>query len=211
LRSKSAGKEESEQEIHSLLRASFGQDNIQKDPKVDGKRADFLVKDIGVYIEVFSIKDITSDLREETPDSKNITLVRLDEKKIDKILDRIASKILKECEQLPDGKPNVLVAKSEGIFISPDDIIDTLAGKPFVQISKETMNVEKNFTRPLFRTESELKYVLEKVSAVIAYEAVCQHGKLRGILGDNASNAVVPLVGKTSSLFSSLLCKDCRF
>lgn len=208
LRGKSGGKEKSEREIYNLLVATFGQNNVQRDPKVNNKKADFLVKGIDVYIEVFSIKDITSDLREETPCSKNVTLFELDEKSINKTLDRIASKILHECEQLPDSKLNVLIAKGEGISISSDDIIDTLIGRPFLTINRKTLNTEKKLTPPFFRTESELQNALAKISAVIAYDAVCKHGKLIGILGDNKHNARIPLDPKAFSTISSLMCKD---
>lgn len=207
---KSASKEKSEEEIYGLLEETFGQDNIEKDPKINSNKADFLVKGTGVYVEVFSIKDITSDLREETPYSKNVTLINLKEKAEDKILDRIASKILHECEQLPKGKPNVLVAKTEGIFVSPDGVIDALIGKPFLLIDKTTMNTEKKHEPPLFRTEDELMNVLNRISVVIAYDNICPHGKLCGVLGNNQNNAEIPLDEKIHSIFQTMLCKECQ-
>jgi len=210
MKSKDASKEKSEQEICGLLERSFGQNNIEKDPKINSNKADFLVKETDVYVEVFSIKDITSDLREETPHTKNVILINLKEKAEDKILDRIASKILHECEQLPKGKPNVLVAKTEGIFVSPDDVIDALIGKPFLLIDKATMNTEKKHEPPLFRTEDELMNVLNRISVVIAYDNICPHGKLCGVLGNNQNNAKIPLDEKIRSVFQAMLCEKCQ-
>lgn len=209
MKSKSASKEKSEREIYSLLERAFGQDNIEKDPKINSNKADFLVKGTGVYVEVFSIKDITSDLREETPYSKNVILIDLKEKAEDKILDRIASKTLRECEQLPKGKPNILVAKTEGIFVSPDDVIDVLIGKPFLLIDKTTMNTEKKHEPPLVRTEDELMNVLNRISVVIAYDNICPHGNLCGMLGNNQNNAEIPLDEKIRSFFQAMLCEKC--
>jgi len=209
MKSKSASKEKSELEIYGLLERAFGRDNIEKDPKINSSKADFLVKGAGVYVEVFSIKDITSDLREETPYTKTVKLIDLKEKAEDKILDRIASKILHECEQLPKGKPNVLVAKTEGIFVSPDDVIDALIGKPFLLINKTTLNTEKKREPPLFRTEDELMNILNRISVVIAYDNVCSHGKLCGVLGNNQNNAEIPLAKKVHSVFQAMLCEKC--
>jgi hypothetical protein len=209
VKSKYASKEKSEEEIYGLLEEAFGRNNIEKDPKIDSNKADFLVKGRGVYVEVFSIKDITSDLREETPYSKNVTLIDLKQKAEDKILDRIASKILHECEQLPKEKPNV-VAKTEGIFVSPDDVIDALIGKPFLLIDKTTMNTEKKHEPPLFRTEDELMNALNRISVVIAYDNICPHGKLCGVLGNNQNNAEIPLDEKIRSVFQAMLCEKCQ-
>lgn len=209
MKSKYASKEKSEEEIYGLLEEAFGRNNIEKDPKIDSNKADFLVKGRGVYVEVFSIKDITSDLREETPYSKNVTLIDLKQKAEDKILDRIASKILHECEQLPKEKPNV-VAKTEGIFVSPDDVIDALIGKPFLLIDKTTMNTEKKHEPPLFRTEDELMNALNRISVVIAYDNICPHGKLCGVLGNNQNNAEIPLDEKIRSVFQAMLCEKCQ-
>lgn len=208
---KSASKEKSEEEVCGLLEQAFGHDNIEKDPKINSNKADFLAKGTDVYVEVFSIKDITSDLREEKPYSKTVTLIDLKEKAEDKILGRIASKILHECEQLPKGKPNVLVAKTEGIFVSPDDVIDALIGKPLLLIDKTTMNTEKKHKPPpLFRTEDELMSVLNKISVVIAYDNICPHGKLCGALGNNQNNAEIRLDEKIRSVFQAMLCEECQ-
>jgi len=205
-----ASKEKSEEEICSLLEETFGRGSIERDPKIDGNKADFLVKGTGVYVEVFSIKDITSDLGEEISHSKNVMLIDLKEKAEDKILDRIASKILHECGQLPKGKPNVLVAKTEGIFVSPDDVIDAFIGKPFLLINKTTMNTEEKHEPPLFRTEDELMNALNKISVVIAYDNICRHGKLCGLLGNNQNNAEIPLDEKILSGFRVMLCEECQ-
>jgi len=209
MKSKSTWKEKSEKEVRYFLELAFGAENIGHDPKVNSKKADFLVKGINVYIEVHAVKDITGDLREETPRSKGVTLLRLKKNSEKKILDRIANKILHECEQLPDGTPNVLFTKTEGIFVSPDDVIDALIGRPFLIVHKATMNATEQREQIGFRTDEELNYVLEKISAVIAYEQVCEHGKLRGIIGNNKNNAKVPLDDKTYRIFSAMLCEKC--
>lgn len=209
MKTKSA-KEKSEEEVEHFLKRAFGEKNIEHDPKVNGKKADFLIKRLNVYIEVHAIKDITADLRIETRVSNNVKLLDLKENGENKILDRIANKILHECSQLPDGKPNVLFTKTEGIFVSPDNIIDALIGRPFLLVDKANMNTEEKRETPAFRTEEELKSVLEKISAVLAYENVCQHGKLNGIIGNNENNSKVPLDCKTYGQFLDMLCTACK-
>ena len=60
-----------------------------------------------------------------------------------------------------------------------------------------------------FRTYEELQEVLRKISAVLAYEAICQHGKLLGILGNNKNNAEVPFDDETLAIFKNFLCDKC--
>lgn len=125
-------------------------------------------------------------------------------------MDRIVSKILHECEQLPDGKPSVLVAETEGIFVSPYDIMDPFIGRPYLYINPATMNTKEAHEPPPFRTEEELENALHKISAVIAYEEICPHGKLHGIFGNNKNNAKIPLDEKTCSVFLEMMCEESR-
>jgi len=138
-----------------------------------------------------------------------IKSVELKENSDDKILDRIANKILHECEQLPDGKQNILVTKTEGIFVSSDDIIDAIIGKPSLVINKSTMATIEKRGKAAFRTENDLMAVIQKISAIIAYEHVCQHGKLKGIFGNNTNNAKVPLKKEIQTIFNDFLCDKC--
>lgn len=209
MKSKPAWKEKSETEVQYFLEQAFGADNIDHDPKVNGKKADFLVRVFDVFIEVHALKDITRDLRLETPLSKGVLSVELKEKSENEILDRIANKILHECEQLPDEKRNILVTKTEGIFISPDDVIDAIIGIPSLIINKSTLETTEKRGQIGFRTDEDLKLVLEKISAVIAYERVCEHGKLKGIFGNNSNNAKVPLGEKILGIFKDFLCNKC--
>ena len=52
--------------------------------------------------------------------------------------------------------------------------------------------------RPLlFRTENELMNVLNRISVVIAYDNICPHGRLCGVLGNNQNNADSSRQGNT--------------
>ena len=223
LSDKSVGSEESEQEVGRLLKATFGKENVAEHREVNGKKPDFRVKvnNECVYVEVRAIKEIAESLTEfypakDTDTSDNFrrifhngTNFSLDAENRNILLDKIRGKILKECEQLPDGKQNVLILKGEGFLISPDKIIDVIAER-IPQITMTTMNVESKVTSH-FRTKDEARESLAKISAIIAYTEVCQHGKLRGIFGNNERNARIALTKNTLSRFSSLRCKYCAY
>ena len=207
LRTKSA-KEQSEEEICSLLEGFFGTKDIEHDPKVNTKKADFLVKSLDTFIEVHAVKDIVSDLIVVVERTKNVKQVFLKPEGEAIIRDRIRGKILHECTQLPEGKTNLLITKTEGYLISPDDVIDTLIGKPHLVVDKN-MKTQVGHGSHAFRTEEELQEVLQKVSAVLAYERVCEHGKLQGILGNNKNNSKVPFSDCVMAIFQSFLCDKC--
>jgi hypothetical protein len=209
----------SEQEVSRLLRETFGKENVARHRKVNGKKPDFQVKvnNEDVYVEVRTIKDIANKLTKfsptkDTPDNlrkilHNGTNFRLDAENRNILLDKIRGKILEKCEQLPDGKQNVLILKGEGFLVSPDKIIDAIAER-IPQIDKTTMNVETKIVSH-FRTEDEAREALKKISAIIVYKEVCQHGKLRGIFGNNEKNAEIPLTEMSYRKFSSLRCNHC--
>jgi hypothetical protein len=200
--------ETSEEEVYCSLEKVFGAKDLERDPKVNGNKADFLVKSIDTYIEVHAIKDIARDLIEVVSQTKNVTLVELKNKGEDKIRDRIAGKILHECTQLPYGKANLLFTKTEGNFVSSDDVIDALIGPPHVVVSNN-METQVKYGRTAFRTEEEHEEVLHKLSAVMAYDRVCEHGKLKGILGNNEENAKIPIPKNVLAIFKSMLCEKC--
>ena len=221
---RSVDSEESEQEVGRLLKATFGKENVTKHPKVNekSKLPDFQVRvnDEYVYVEVGAIKGIASGLvkflqTKDMPDNlrkiipNGFTDFTLDGEDRNRLLDKIRGRILEECEQLPDGKQNVLILKGEGFLISPDKIIDAIAER-VPQINMTTMNVETKVTSH-FRTREEAREALAKISAIIAYREVCQHGKLRGIFGNNERNAKTPLTKNTLSRFSSLRCEHCAY
>jgi hypothetical protein len=103
LKAKSAT-EKSEKEVLFFLEQYFGAKDIEINPKVGDKKADFKVKSIDAYIEVHALKDIASDQMDILSREKNITHVKLKNDGQKKILDRIANKLLHECAQLPEGK-----------------------------------------------------------------------------------------------------------
>jgi hypothetical protein len=207
MRTKSA-KEISEEEVYFFLKKTFGAKDVGRDPKVKGSKADFLVKSIDTYVEVHAVKDIASDLIQVISQTKNVKQTQLKNGGQAKILDRIAGKILHECTQLPHGKTNLLVTKTEGYFISPDDVIDAIIGRPKLLVF-QNMRTQVEHDRHAFRTEEELQEVLQKVSAVLAYERVCEHGKLQGILGENENNAKVPFSNDILAIFKGMLCDKC--
>jgi hypothetical protein len=207
MKAKSA-KETSEEEIYSFLEKIFGAKDIEHDPQVNGSKADFLVRSIDTYIEVHAVKDIASDLIEIVSRTKNVKQVYLKGEGEAKIRDRIAGKILHECNQLPDGKTNLLITKTEGFLVSPDDVMDVLIGKPHLLVD-ENMKKQVEHGRHAFRTEEDLQEVLQKVSAILAYDRVCEHGKLQGILGNNKNNAKVPFSEQVLATFQSMLCNKC--
>ena len=206
---KSDWKEEAERETYELLARTFGQNNIQPEPKVNNKKAEFLITTGDIYVEVYSVKDVTSDIRKETPypsprkgvEVKNIEIPK------EKLLDRLAGKVQHECNQFPDGAKNVLVVKTEELHVSPSNVVDVFM-EPSLLIDRKTMETEIKY-RHYFRTEEEKKKVLEKISAVITYEGVCHHGKLRGVFADNKNNAEVPLNQKERVLFEGMICNKC--
>jgi acyl-CoA hydrolase len=201
--------EKSEEEIRLFLEKCFGRLDIERDPKVGDKKADFRVKSLDIYVEVHALKDIASDQLDILPHEKNVTFVKLKDDGQKKILDRIANKILHECTQLPEGKRNLLVTKTEGYFISPDDVIDAIIGEPHLVINKENMQTSVGHGTTAFRTEDELQQVLHKISAVLVYEGICQHDKLSGIIGNNKNNGEVPFDDKTLAIFQGFLCDEC--
>ena len=54
-------KEQSEREIGAILEKTFGKNDVEPNPKVGDKRADFRVKSIDTYVEVHAIKNIALD------------------------------------------------------------------------------------------------------------------------------------------------------
>ena len=205
--------EKSEEEVRSLLERHFGAKDIELNPKVGDNKADFRVKSIDTYVEVHAIKDIASDqmeiLSQEEFVGSIITQMQLKDNGQKKILDRIANKLLQECTQLPEGKKNLIVTKTEGFFLSPEDVIDSIIGEPRLVINKEKNQTGVVHGKTAFRTEEELLQVLQKISAVLVYKTICQHGKMSGIIGSNENNAKVPLDAKTFSVFHSFLCDKC--
>lgn len=191
----------------------FGKKDVEPDPKVWDKKADFRIRSIDTYIEVHAIKNIAIDQLKITEKGKNTKLFELkDNGKQEgqhKILDRIANKLLHECTQLPDGKKNLIVTKTEGFFISPDDVIDAVIGKPQLLVDPNTMQSIVGHGESAFRTMEELQQALEKISAIIAYDTICPHGKLHGIIGNNKNNAKMALDEDTYSTFQRFLCEKC--
>lgn len=205
--------EKSEEEIRILLEQHFGAKDVEPNPKVGGKKADFRVKSIDTYVEVHALKEIASDQMDIVSQEKlavgSITHWKLKDEGQKKILDRIANKLLNECTQLPEGKKNLIVTKTEGFLISPEDVIDSILGAPYISINKDNMKANVGHGATAFRTGSELLQILHKISAIIAYSTICQHGKLSGMIGNNENNAKVPFDRKTLSIFQSFLCDKC--
>jgi hypothetical protein len=205
--------EKSEEEIRFFLERHFGAKDIETNPKVGNKKADFRVKSIDTYVEVHALKNIKNDqfdiLFEEEHAGRTITTRKLKDNGQKKILDRIAGKLLHESKQLPEGKKNLIVTKTEGVSLLPEDVIDSIIGEPRLVINRENNQATVEHGATAFRTEEELLQVLQKISAVLAYKTVCQHGKLLGIIGNNNRNAQVPFDDKTFSIFQSFLCDKC--
>jgi hypothetical protein len=196
------------------LEKYFGARAIEPNPKVGNKKADFRVQSIDTYIEVHALKDIAGDQwdimsQEKLASGVIITSSRMKDNGRKKILDRIANKLLHECSQLPEGKKNLIVTKTEGVSLLPEDVIDSIIGLPYLVINTENNKARVEHGATAFRTEEELLQVLQKVSAVLAYKAVCKHGKLSGIIGNNKNNAKVPFDDKTLSIFQNFLCDKC--
>lgn len=208
MKAKSA-REISEEEVDCFLEKTFGINDIEHNPKVGNGKADFRVKSIDTYVEVHAIKNIAKDQIKIVAQRKNIAQIELKEEGQNKILDRIAGKLLHECTQLPDGKKNLIVTKTEGYFIDPDDVIDTIVGQPHVLINPENMQTTIENREDYFRTQEELDQVLQKISAIIAYSNICEHGKLRGKIGNNRENAKVPFDNGTFKIFHQMLCNKC--
>lgn len=198
-------KEKAEEEIYDLLVSQFGKENIQSNPKCNEKRADFFIKNAGIYIEVYSIKDITSDIAKVTQNKSNISIIQ--EFPREKMLDRLARKIQHELDQLPEGAKNVLIVKSEDPFVLAHEVLDTLM-EPILVVNKETLETNIQY-RHWLRTEEEYGKILEKISAMVVYEKVCPHGKLLGIFADNRNNARFPLTEDDKKKFSEMICHMC--
>lgn len=126
-----------------------------------------------------------------------------------KRLDRIANKLLHECTQLPEGKKNLVVTKTEGTSLFPEDIIDSIMGEPHLLINMKNYQASVEHGPTAFRTKEELLQALQKISAFLAYKRICQHDKMVGILGNNKNTANVPFDDKTLSSFQSFLCTEC--
>lgn len=202
--------EKSEIEIELFLRQRLGENDIEVHPKVGDKYADFLIRSIDTYIEVHAIKNIAMDQLIFTLMKKGITHFRLKENGQKRILDRIAYKLLNECTQLPEGKMNLIITKAEGFFVSPDDVIDSIIGEPLLVINRENMQTTVQHGKTAFRTEEELQHMLQKISAIIAYKRICEHGKLQGVIGDNKNNAKAPFEERTFKFFKDFLCDKCE-
>jgi hypothetical protein len=212
-RTNKAATEKSEEEILFFLEKYFGVKDIEPNPEVGTKQADFRVKSIDTYVEVYALKNIKNDqfdvLFEEEHAGRIITARNLKDNGQKKILDRIARKLLHECGHLPEGKKNLIVTKTEGVSLLPEDVIDSIIGEPYLLINTKNNKESVEHRATAFRTKEELLQVLQKVSAVFAYKSVCQHGKLSGIIGNNKSKAQVPFDDKTISIFQSFLCDKC--
>ncbi|MFQ6042872.1 MAG: hypothetical protein ACE5PV_18595, partial [Candidatus Poribacteria bacterium] len=122
------------------------------------------------------------------------------------LLDRLAGKILHECTQFPDSAKNVLIIKTEDLYVTPDDVINVFMEESLVFHKDERKPTTKY--RHHFRTEDELNEVLEKISAIIAYHDICLHEKLIGVFANNSVNAKVPLEDKDRSSLDGMVCKD---
>lgn len=205
MENKSSWKEKAEKEISELLEKTFGKNNIQPNPKINNKRADFLVKTEGIFVEVYSVKDITSDIIKRTPHSPNVEYVEIP---MEKVLDRLRGKILHECDQFLDRAKNVLVVKTEELFVSSYEVAGVFM-EPKLLINIKTNEPIGIKYQSHFRTESEMNKVLRKISAIIAYDEVCPHGKLRGVFIDNKNNAKIPLTEKEHSIFEEMICDVC--
>lgn len=208
MKAKSA-KEMSEEEVRCFLEKSFGVNDIESNPKVGKKKADFRIRSIDAYVEVHAIKNIAEDQLRVLSVENNVTQVEFNEIGRRVVRDRIANKLLHECTQLPDGKQNLVVTKTEGFFLSPDDVIDAIIGEPHLLINKENMQTSVGHGVTAFRTEEELQQALQKISAMIAYKRICEHGKLHGIIGNNKNNAKVPFDDEIFAIFHELLCDKC--
>jgi hypothetical protein len=199
------------------LEQHFGVKDVEPNPKVGNKKADFRVKSIDTYVEVHALKNIKNDqfnvLFEEEYAGRIITARKLKDNGQKKILDRIAGKLLHESihesKQLPEGKKNLIVTKTEGISLLPEDVIDSIIGEPRLAINRGNKQATVEHGATAFRTEEEFLQVLQKISAVLAYKTVCKHGKLSGMIANNKNNAIVPFDDKAFSVFQSFLCREC--
>ncbi len=203
-------KEKSEEEIGWFLEKCFGEKDIERNPKVGTGKADFKIESLDIYVEVHAIKDICSDLLTPVSREKGIVTVEIVDINRKKKLDRIAGKLLRECTQLPEGKKNLIVTKTEGCFVSPDDVLSAIIGDPLPIINREKTVVSVGRRRTAFRTNDELQLVLHRISAVLAYKRICQHGRLSGTMGNNEKNSETPFDSKTFAVFQDLLCKKCQ-
>lgn len=206
MRSKSVWKEKAEEEIFELLAKTFEQKDIQEHPKVNGKRPDFLVKSIRTCVEVCSVRAISDIIRKAlhsplSDDRMQFFFIDKDKKEL---LDKLAGKILEECEQLPEDTPNVLVVKTEQRYVSPNDVVDVFM--EYTPVIRKTSKTVEWTHRNHFRTEEEKLEVLRKISAIIAYSHECEFcHKLRGLYVDNKNNARIPLCEK-GEIFEQMTC-----
>lgn len=202
----SSCKEESEKEINHLLSKIFSKAKIQSDPKIDSKKADFLINPNKIYIEVYSVKDVVSDIKKETPFSQGPHVNMIDIPK-DNLLDRLRGKILEESEQLPEKEKNLLVIKIEDYLVKIDDIVEVFVDPQLLldKISKKTQVVYSTH----FRTREEQTEVFQKISGIIVYEKVCRNGKLQGVYINN-KKVEVPLDKEESDMFIEMICNKCN-
>jgi len=196
-------KELAEKEVYDLLVQFFGEEDIQREPKVDNKRADFLVKSQMVYIEVYSVKDITSDIVKIEPISPVVSYI-IPKKEL---LDKLRGKIIHESNHFPDNAKNVLIIKTEDLYVTHHDVVDVFM-EPIVRVYRDTMKTETIY-RHHFRTEEELEDILKKISAIIAYDSICMHGKMKGIFINNKENADFPLDKSLQLVFKEMICEKC--
>lgn len=187
-----------------------------------GRKADYKVNVCGrnVYFEHKDIKDITSDIIEKTPyQGKHVKEIieiptwAKDPRKKKTLLDKIAGKILGGCKQLPEKESSVLVIEASDPWVSCDDIGDALLGvHQFITERREKGEILKPIRHPYypFRTPEELDKVLRKISALIAYDAPCTHGKLKGKIYINSKNADVPLLSCEKTQLEDLICDKCE-
>jgi len=204
IRSKSVWKEKAEEEVYRMLTQAFGKEKIRLEPKVNGKKVDFLVETEDVYIEVYSVKDITSDITKETQYSANVDIIEIRKKKV---LDRLAGKIQHESTQLPDEAKNILIIKTEDPYVPAHDVAEVFM-EPILVVDRKTLQTKIKYQHS-FRTDSEMMEILEKISAIIVYEKVCPHKKLCGIFLNNGDNAKFPLNAKNLSVFEGMICNEC--
>ena len=102
------------------------------------------------------------------------------------------------------------MTKTEGISLLPEDVTNSIIGEiTHIEINPDNDEATEKHGATGFRTDEELMQVLNKISAILAYKKVCEHGKLQGIIGNNRINAQVPFDDKTFSVFQSFLCHEC--
>jgi len=207
------------EEFGPLLRRKLP-GKVTPDPQLPtGGHADYKVRLVGrdVFFEHKDFGDITVDITEKTPyagkhvtEIDEIPLWIEDPREKKTLLDRIAVKILDACKQLPEGEPDVLVVKASDLRVSCDNITDAMERIPQFLLNErgDIVEITRHSHLP-FRTQEAADKVYRRISALIAYEGLCAHGKLKGKFCDNSANAGVPLIPNEKSLLENLICDKC--